>query len=125
MPADRSANPANDVPQIARRFAHKIRFAHLRNVTKDPDGSFMESDHLGGDVDMVEVISILLEEQERRRRAGEKYATIPFRPDHGHELIDDQSRPAHPGYPVVGRLRGLAELRGVLTALAHQRGYAV
>lgn len=119
------ANPANDVPAIARRFADKIRFAHLRNVTKNADGSFMESDHLGGDVDMVAVVGILLDEQERRRRAGSRWPTIPFRPDHGHELIDDHLRLSHPGYPVVGRLRGLAELRGVMTALAHERGYSL
>lgn len=119
------ASPENDVPAIAQRFARKIRFAHLRNVRKEPDGSFMESDHLGGDVDMVAVVSTLLAEQQRRRAAGEPWASIPFRPDHGHELIDDASRQTHPGYPVVGRLRGLAELRGVMTALAHQNGYAL
>ena len=118
------AGPTNNVPAIARRFAPKIFFAHLRNVTKDPDGSFIESEHLAGDVDMVEVIGVLLDEQERRRKAGLPNARLPFRPDHGHELIDDASRPTHPGYPVVGRLRGLAELRGVATAIAHQRGYA-
>jgi mannonate dehydratase len=120
------ANPANDVPAIARRFADRIKFVHLRNVIKDEDGSFMESDHLGGDVDMVEVIGILLDEQQRRRdELGDPQLRIPFRPDHGHELIDDSTRRSHPGYPVVGRLRGLAELRGVMTALAHQRGYAL
>ncbi|MER8799507.1 mannonate dehydratase [Mesorhizobium sp. M0012] len=117
------ANPANDVPAIARRFAHKINFVHLRNVSKDPDGSFMESEHLRGDLDMVSVVSILLDEQQRRRDAGEPTALLPFRPDHGHELIDDAARHTHPGYPVIGRLRGLAELRGVMTAIAHQRGY--
>lgn len=117
------ANPANDVPEIARRFAKKIRFAHLRNVKKDADGSFMESEHLGGDVDMVAVVAALLEEQQRRVDAGEPWAHIPFRPDHGHDLIDDLTRNTHPGYPVVGRLRGLAELRGVMTAIASQRGY--
>jgi mannonate dehydratase len=117
------AHPANDVPEIARRFASKIRFAHLRNVKKDADGSFMESDHLGGDVDMVAVVAALLEEQQRRADAGEPWAQIPFRPDHGHDLIDDLTRKTHPGYPVVGRLRGLAEMRGVMTAIASQRGY--
>ena len=117
------ANPDNDVPAIARRFASKIFFTHLRNVTKEPDGSFMEADHLGGDVDMVAVVSALMEEEQRRRAEGLPNALIPFRPDHGHDLIDDATRPTHPGYPVIGRLRGLAELRGVMTALAHQRGY--
>ncbi|MCX5516437.1 mannonate dehydratase [Kaistia algarum] len=119
------ANPENDVPAIARRFAGRVKFAHLRNVKKDPDGSFMESDHLGGDVDMVAVVETLLDEQQRRRLAGEPTSTIPFRPDHGHDLIDDGTRQTHPGYPVVGRLRGLAEIRGVMTALAHQKGYAL
>ncbi|MCB1487519.1 MAG: mannonate dehydratase [Bauldia sp.] len=118
------AGPDNDLPAIARRFADRIKFCHLRNVKKDPDGSVMEADHLDGDVDMVEVVSILIDE-EQRRRAGDPSATIPFRADHGHDLIDDDTRPTHPGYPVVGRLRGLAELRGVMSALAHQRGYAV
>ncbi|WP_018182963.1 mannonate dehydratase [Kaistia granuli] len=117
------ANPDNDVPAIAKRFADKIFFTHLRNVTKEPDGSFMEADHLGGDVDMVAVISVLMEEEQRRRAEGLPNALLPFRPDHGHDLIDDVTRPTHPGYPVIGRLRGLAELRGVMTTLAHQRGY--
>ena len=118
------ANPENDVPAIARRFADRIKFCHLRNVKKDPDGSFMESDHLDGDVDMVAVVDVILDEEQRRRKAGAPEALIPFRPDHGHELIDDAARKTHPGYPVVGRLRGLAELRGVMAALAHQKGYA-
>jgi mannonate dehydratase len=119
------ANPANDVPAMARRFADRIHFVHLRNVAKDADGSFMESDHLGGDVDMVAVVETLLDEQQRRRKAGDPAFRLPFRPDHGHELVDDLTRHTHPGYPVVGRLRGLAEIRGVMTALAHQRGTAL
>lgn len=114
------ANPANDVVEIARRFAGRIRFAHLRNVKKDPDGSFMESDHLDGDNDMVGVIRELLNEEARRRTAGGPWSAIPFRPDHGHDLIDDATRTTHPGYPIIGRLRGLAELRGVIAALSQQ-----
>jgi mannonate dehydratase len=116
------AGPTNDVPAIARRFADRIRFAHLRNVAKDPDGSFMEADHLGGDVDMVAVIDALLTEQKRRRDAGIADWRIPFRPDHGHELLDDVGKPTFPGYPAIGRMRGLAELRGVMTALAAVKG---
>ncbi|MCZ8259233.1 MAG: mannonate dehydratase [Beijerinckiaceae bacterium] len=116
------ANPANDVPAIARRFADRIWFAHLRNVKKDPDGSFMEAEHLGGDTDMVALIAVLLDEEARRRAAGEDFAEIPMRPDHGHEILDDIGRASHPGYPFIGRLRGLAELRGVMTALSHARG---
>jgi mannonate dehydratase len=108
------ANPANDVPALARRFAERIHFAHLRNVRKDPDGSFEEAAHLGGDTDMVAVIDALLDEERRRRAEGREDATIPFRPDHGHELLSDIGRGTHPGYPLIGRLRGLAELRGVI-----------
>jgi mannonate dehydratase len=115
------ANPNNDVPAIARRFASRIWFAHLRNVAKEPDGSFMEAEHLGGDTDMVALVTALLEEQKRRKDAGEPHWRIPMRPDHGHELLDDVGRPTHPGYPIIGRLRGLAELRGVMQAVSSLR----
>jgi len=114
------ANPANDVPAIARRFADRIHFAHLRNVRKDPDGSFEEAAHLEGDTDMVALIDALLAEERRRAVEGREDATIPFRPDHGHELLSDIGRGTHPGYPLIGRLRGLAELRGVAAALSAQ-----
>ena len=117
------ANPANDVPAIARRFADRIHFAHLRNVRKDADGSFEEAAHLDGDTDMVDLIAALLTEEARRRDAGRIDAVIPFRPDHGHDLLDDAARGAHPGYPLIGRLRGLAELRGVARALSAREGY--
>lgn len=116
------ANPANDVPAIAKRFSSRIWFAHLRNVAKDPDGSFMEADHLGGDTDMVALVTVLLEEQKRRKDAGGKHWRIPMRPDHGHELLDDVGKPTHPGYPAIGRMRGLAELRGVMQAVSSLRG---
>jgi mannonate dehydratase len=116
------AGVANDVPRIAKRFANRIWFAHLRNVAKDPDGSFMEADHLGGDTDMVAVVSVLLEEQNRRKNAGDPRWRIPMRPDHGHELLDDVCKPTHPGYPAIGRLKGLAELRGVMKAVSALRG---
>lgn len=108
----------NDVPALAKRFAAHIHFAHLRNVTKAPDGSFMEAEHLAGDTDMVAVVRTLLQEQKRRRDMGRGDWRIPFRPDHGHELLSDVGRKTHPGYPAIGRLRGLAELRGVMTAVA-------
>ncbi len=115
------ANPVNDVPAIAKRFANRIWFAHLRNVAKEPDGSFMEADHLGGDTDMVALVTVLLEEQKRRKDAGDAHWRIPMRPDHGHELLDDVGKPTHPGYPAIGRLRGLAELRGVMKAVSALR----
>lgn len=116
------ARRGNDLPAIARRFADRIHFAHLRNVANEPDGSFMEADHLAGDTDMVAVVRTLLEEQARRQAAGDPHWRIPFRPDHGHEMLDDAGKATHPGYPAIGRMRGLAELRGVMTALAHQAG---
>ena len=108
-----------------RAVPGKVQFAHLRNVAKEPDGSFMEADHLGGDVDMVAVVTTLLEEQGRRRDAGEPRWRIPFRPDHGHELLDDIGKSAFPGYSAIGRLKGLAEIRGVMTAVASLRGLPI
>ncbi|MGJ8586281.1 MAG: mannonate dehydratase [Marinosulfonomonas sp.] len=113
------ANPENDVVDIASKVAHRIHFAHLRNVSKDPDGSFKEAEHLEGDTDMVALINVLLNEQSKRRAAGRTDCSIPFRPDHGHHMLSDHTRELVPGYPLVGRLRGLAELRGVIKALSH------
>ena len=115
----------NDLPAIAARFADRIHFVHLRNVTNEPDGSFMEADHLAGGTDMVAVVQVLLEEQRRRCAAGDPHWRLPFRPDHGHEMLDDVGKATHPGYPAIGRMRGLAELRGVMAALAHQNGYTL
>jgi mannonate dehydratase len=111
----------NDLPAMARRFASRIYFAHLRATRREPDGlSFYEADHLEGDVDMVAVMDALLKE-DHQRTDGEK---IPFRPDHGHRMLDDlsSSRRVNPGYTAVGRLKGLAELRGVIKALDYQYG---
>ena len=108
------AGVANDLPALAREFAPHVAFLHLRNVTKEPDGSFHEADHLGGDVDMPAVIAAFLDEEARRG------AEIPFRPDHGHVLLSDAGRKTHPGYTLIGRLRGLAELRGVIAGLRHR-----
>lgn len=106
------ANPKNNVPAIAQTFVDRIHFAHLRNVRKEPDGSFEEAEHLTGDTDMVALIDELLEGQARND------VIIPFRPDHGHDLLTDQGVQTQPGYPLIGRLRGLAELRGVIAALS-------
>ncbi len=105
------ANPANDVPAIARQFKDRIHFAHLRNVRKFSDGSFEEAAHLEGDTDMVELCAAILSAE------VEQGTQIPYRPDHGHELLGDAARDTHPGYPLIGRMRGLAELRGVFRAL--------
>lgn len=106
--------PDNNLPAIAKRFASRIHFSHLRATTRQGDGrSFYEAAHLEGDVDMVAVLRELLIE-DRRRDAGQ---SIIFRSDHGHRMIDDLEKDVTPGYPVIGRLRGLAELRGVIHAL--------
>jgi mannonate dehydratase len=116
------AGAQNDVPAIARQCAERIHFVHLRNVAKEPDGSFMEADHLAGDTDMVAVVDALLTEQARRRDAGQGDWRLPFRPDHGHELLDDRGKGSFPGYSTIGRLKGLAEIRGVMTAVAKLKG---
>lgn len=106
----------NDLPSMVRQFADRIHFTHLRATKRDTDGlSFHEADHLDGDVDMVAVIAALLAEDRRRPRDS----TIPFRPDHGHRMLDDldPNRRVNPGYTAIGRLKGLAELRGVMRAL--------
>jgi mannonate dehydratase len=111
----------NDIAGMVERLGSKIHFAHLRNVTRYHSGvptGFLEDDHLGGDVDMVAVVQALLAEQKRRQAAGRKDWQIPMRPDHGHDLLDDAQRGARAGYPAIGRLKGLAELRGVMHALA-------
>jgi mannonate dehydratase len=101
-----------------RALRRRIHFAHLRNVRKDPDGSFEEAAHLDGDTDMVALCAVLAGEEARRRAEGRADHAIPFRPDHGHELLSDIGAGTHPGYPLIGRLRGLAELRGVFRAVA-------
>jgi len=117
------AHPDNNVPAIARKFADRIHFAHLRNVRKEPDGSFTEAEHLGGDTDMVDLVCALLEEQHRRKTESRADWRIPMRPDHGHELLDDVGKPTHPGYPAIGRLKGLAELRGVMKTASQLKGW--
>jgi mannonate dehydratase len=97
----------NDVPAMARRFAHHIHFVHLRNVQLNNQGGFFESPHLAGSVDMYAVVKTLLQEQQKRG------GPIPFRPDHGMKMLSDFERPARPGYTAIGRLKGLAELRGL------------
>jgi len=106
----------NDPVAIAKAHADKIHFAHLRNVRKEPDGSFEEAEHLTGDTDMVALVTVLLAEEKRRLALGQNAVDIPFRPDHGHDFLNDKDRDYIPGYPIIGRLRGLAELRGVIMA---------
>jgi mannonate dehydratase len=116
------AGGQNDLPAMAKEFAEKIHFAHLRNTKREGDGSFHEAEHLDGDTDMVAVVSALLAEERRRKAAGRADWEIPMRPDHGHALSDDVGHGRNPGYTWIGRLKGLAELRGVMRVLERQRG---
>jgi mannonate dehydratase len=117
------ASPQNNVPEIARRFAERINFVHLRNVHTLREKSFVEDEHLSGNVDMYGVVKALLLEQQRRNAAGREDFQLPMRPDHGHLMLDDQQgRTFYPGYSLVGRLRGLAELRGLEMGIARSLG---
>lgn len=116
----------NDLPAMIAEFGPKIHFAHLRNVTREPDGSFHEADHLGGSTDMAEVVIALMQEQRRRKEEGRADWRLPMRPDHGHLLADDIGKTRiNPGYSLIGRLRGLAELRGVMQGAAAMEGWRV
>lgn len=120
------SRPDNDLPAIMERFGPKVHFLHLRNVSRDTDalaGSFFEDEHLEGSTDMIALIAAVLREEERRRQEGRADAEIPMRPDHGQEIVDDLKRGGQPGYPIIGRLRGLAELRGVERALTATGAY--
>ncbi|QFU75954.1 mannonate dehydratase [Halioglobus maricola] len=115
------ARADNDLIGMVREFGPQIHFVHLRNIKREDDGSFYESEHLDGDNDMVGLISALLDEEQRRLEAG-RTDTIPMRPDHGHLLGDEIGKEGvNPGYSFGGRLKGLAELRGVIHTLEHLR----
>jgi len=114
--------PDVDFTKFITDWGHRIHFAHLRNTQRNGPAdnnmySFFEAEHLGGDTNMVKVVHALLKEEERRKSEGRADWEIPMRPDHGQELLDDIGRNSLPGYPLIGRLRGLAELRGVIAAL--------
>ncbi|TBW39827.1 mannonate dehydratase [Siculibacillus lacustris] len=111
------SNRSNDLVQMAREFGPRIHFVHLRNTSHETDGSFYEADHLGGDSDLIGVAAAIMAEEERRVAAGRLDAAIPMRPDHGHLLGDDVGKTMNPGYSFVGRLKGLAELRGVMQTI--------
>jgi len=116
------ARPDNDLPGMMERLGDKVHFLHLRNVKRDSAdvvGSFYEAEHLAGDTDMVALIAAIIREERKRKAAGRKDHTIPMRPDHGQDILDDLGRRSQPGYPTIGRMKGLAELRGVITALEH------
>jgi mannonate dehydratase len=111
------ARADNDILKMIREFAPRIHFAHLRQVTREADGSFYEAEHLHGSSDMVAAVRALLVEESHRRRENRPDHEIPMRPDHGHLLADDIGKKTNPGYSYVGRLKGLAELRGLAHGL--------
>jgi mannonate dehydratase len=116
-----SARPDNDLVAMFRAFAPRVHAVHLRSTQRLPDGSFFEADHLAGSVDMPAIVRALLDEQDRRRASGREDWQLAFRPDHGHTMMDDLEKSAGitPGYSAIGRMRGLAELRGLLLGLRH------
>jgi mannonate dehydratase len=107
------AGSFNDCPLIAKTLAHRINFTHLRNVLRDDEGNFQENYVFNGDVDLYEVMKVLILEEEKRKKEGRKDSQIPMRPDHGNLMLGDIGRKFYPGYSLYGRLKSLAELRGL------------
>ena len=106
-------HPDNDLSKIFKKYAERIYFLHLRNTLRDAQGNFHEANHLEGDTDMFDIVSEVIKEEKRRKSIGKSDSQIPMRPDHGHQMLDDLNKNTNPGYSGIGRLRGLAELRGL------------
>ncbi|MGE5393806.1 MAG: mannonate dehydratase, partial [Candidatus Saccharibacteria bacterium] len=115
-----SVNRKNNLAAIVEKLAPRIHFTHLRNNVFLDHGAFHEFGHIEGDIDMYPIVKALLKEQIRRKNEGRKDYRIPFRPDHGIKMLDDYNRQANPGYPLIGRLKGLAELSGMQMAIERE-----
>nr|WP_321411982.1 mannonate dehydratase [uncultured Carboxylicivirga sp.] len=114
-----SARKENNLVEIINHCSERIHFVHLRNTQLLPDGSFYESGHLAGSQNMVQIMTALLKEQKRREGEGRKDTKMPVRPDHGIKILDDYNNKYNPGYPLIGRLKGLAELDGLMAGISN------
>jgi mannonate dehydratase len=115
-----SVNRQNNLAQIVEKLGPRIHFTHLRNNVFFENRVFHEYGHIEGDIDMYPIVKALLKEQIRRKESGRKDFRIPFRPDHGVKMLDDFNRTSNPGYPLIGRLKGLAEISGMQMAIERE-----